>query len=147
MALIEFSILGVPKNWSNFSAHRYVQYNEKKEWLETTTILGRNARVKAGCLPAEKGHDQRTIRIHQYRKRLLDKDGLYTSGKPIIDGLKTILRRKITEGPEKGKFLDVPGAGLIWNDDAKHCDWFVTQELASGRDQKITIQVEIPETV
>jgi len=135
---VEFSMLGVPKNWSNFMRNRYVVYEEKDEWVRSTTILGRVARVKAGRDVAEKGHPLRMVHLHQIRTRLLDKDGLFISNKPIVDGLKTWLRRKVD-----GEFTQVPGAGLIFNDDPKHCDWNCTQELAGGRDQKITITVEI----
>lgn len=137
--IIEFGILGVPINWSNFYVNRFVMYEKKKEWLEDTIILGRMARIKAGCAVAEKGHDPRILRIHQLRTRFLDKDGLYISAKPIVDGLKTKLRKKID-----GKMTSYEGAGLIFNDNPDHCDWEVIQEKADGREQKTTIQIEIP---
>jgi hypothetical protein len=139
--IIEFSMLGVPTNWSNYMVNRFVMAEKKREWLETTVILARVARVKANLPIAEKGHDLRFIRIHQIRTRLLDKDGLYSSAKPIVDGLKSELRRKV-----EGKFVKVVGAGLIFNDDPDHADWEVTQEKANGRDQKVTISIEIETT-
>lgn len=132
-------MLGVPTNWSNFAKNRFVLYEKKKVWLETTIILGGMARIKAGCPVAEKGHDPRTLHIHQIRTRLLDKDGLYISAKPIVDGLKTELRKKVEK-----KFVKYEGAGLIFNDNPDHCDWEVTQEKADGRDQKTFIEIEIP---
>jgi hypothetical protein len=138
--IIEFSMLGVPINWSNYMVNRFVIAEKKREWLESTTILARVARVKAGIPIAEKGHSLRIIQIHQIRTRLLDKDGLYVSCKPIVDGLKSELKRKVEK-----KFVTVSGAGLIFNDNPSHCDWECTQELASGRDQKVTIRINIEE--
>lgn len=136
--IVEFSMLGVPKNWSNYNPNRYVLHAEKDEWLRSTTILGRVARVKAGCPIAEKGHDLRMVYIHQIRTRFLDKDGLFVSCKPIIDGLKSELRRKVDK-----QFVKVIGAGLIFNDDPEHADWIVTQEKADGRQNQTYIKVEI----
>lgn len=138
--IVEFTMLGVPTNWSNFMKNRYVVAEKKNEWLTSTAILGRVARIKAGLPIAEKGHALRILRIHAIRTRLLDKDGLYASCKPIVDGLKSELRRKVD-----GQFVKVAGAGLIFNDDPSHADWEVTQEKADGKENKITIKVEIPE--
>lgn len=115
-------------------------YEKKKEWLETTIILGRLARIKMGCPIAGKGHSLRMVTIHEIRTRFLDKDGLYISAKPIVDGLKSELRKK-----EGKKFIKYEGAGLIFNDDADHCDWYVTQEKADGREPQVKITVKIEE--
>lgn len=136
--IIEFEMLGVPTNWSNMIRNRFYMYAKKKEWLDAAEILGRVARVKAGVPIAEKGHPIRILHIHQYRQRLLDKDGLYVSCKPIIDGLKTVLKRKID-----GKMVTVSGAGLIYNDDPSHIDWEASQSKCIRDEQKTKIRIEI----
>ena len=140
MIVVEFGILGTPQNWANWTPNRMALYAKKKEWLETTIILGRMARNSAGVPIAIFGHPLRYISITQYRIRFLDKDGLFISGKPIVDGLKTELRRKVGKTFEK-----YPGAGLIFDDDPTHCDWDVKQEKATGTPQ-IKIRIEIPES-
>lgn len=136
---IEFGILGVPQNWSNWNKNRFVMYEAKKEWLDTTVILGRQCRARAGLQVAGRGHAQRTIQIVQSRVRFLDKDGLYISAKPIIDGLKTELRRKIDK-----KYVVYEGAGFIFNDDEVHADWDVKQIKADGEPQ-VRIKITIPD--
>ena len=139
LIVVKFSILGVPKNWSNWTPNRMALYAQKKEWLETTIILGRIARVKAGALVAEKGHSLRTALVFQKRVRLLDKDGLYVSCKPLIDGCKSYLRHKID-----GKFEKYIGAGLFYDDNPAHLEWEAKQEKTSGPPE-VWIEVRIPE--
>lgn len=118
--------MGVPKSWSNtgvWSRQAAIAQHEKmKEWTENVIFWGRIRRVQANWPVAEEAHPQRLISIHQLRHGELDDDNLFTSVKPLVDGCKTYLRRQRQR---------VNGAGLIWNDNPRHCRIVVTQERVS----------------
>ena len=138
---IEFTMLGVPTNWANFARNRFVMYAKKKEWLDAAEILGRSARIRAESPIAEKGHKQRLIAVTQFRNRFLDKEGLYVSCKPIIDGLKTVLK---VRNKDTGKYENSAGAGLIYDDNEDYVEWVVTQVKCKRDDEKTIITIEIP---
>lgn len=140
--VVKFGILGVPKNWSNWTPNRMALYSQKKEWLDTASILGRQARILAKVEVAIRGHPRRNIFIRMLRKRTLDKDGSYSACKPIIDGLKTILKRRKSNSKS---FEEYEGAGLIFDDNPIHADWTVEQEITRDEPQ-VWIEVHIPES-
>jgi hypothetical protein len=66
--------------------------------------------------------------------RFLDKDGLYSSVKPILDGLQISLQRK---NKLTGKMESYPGAGLIVKDSPDWIDLEVEQYKV-GKDTPYT---------
>lgn len=126
LSVIEFDLAGVPESWANsgvWSRRAAIAQSEKmKEWTRITRDWGLVKRLAAHWPAAETGHQQRLVSIYQYRHGELDDDNLFTSVKPIVDGLKAKLRRR-------GQ--SVFGAGLIWNDNPKHCHTLVEQEVVS----------------
>ena len=59
-------------------------WTRRRQYFEHWAWMIAAARIESGHFPhVEKGE----IKIHQYRKRLLDIDNLYASCKPCIDGL------------------------------------------------------------
>jgi hypothetical protein len=122
-ASIEFELVGVPDSYSNsgiWSKKAAIAQSLKmKLWTQNVIAWGQTKRINAGWEIAKIGHQPRIITIHQRRHGELDEDNLYSSVKPLIDGCKTYIRRNKKH---------VYGAGLIWNDNPKHCHPVVTQE-------------------
>lgn len=122
-SFIEFELIGVPSSWLNTGvwsrSAAMAQHNKMKEWTTNVTLWGALQRRRANWQVAEESHPQRLVSIHQLRHGVLDDDNLFSSVKPLVDGCKTKLRRKRQ---------NVWGAGLIWNDNPRHCRIEVTQE-------------------
>jgi hypothetical protein len=137
-SLVEFELSGVPISWSNKKVWSrkgaIVQHVQMKEWTQNVIFWGAIQRGKAGWPRAMEPHPQRTVTIHQLRHGELDDDNLFSSIKPLIDGCKSNLRRK-------GKA--VLGAGLIWNDNPRHCHILASQErIPMSQPCKTIIRVE-----
>ena len=125
MSGLTFSVLGVPKNWSNTGmAFRFnrnaamAMRREYNEWKWSIALLGAVARANAGWFVAESTDGKRIIRIHQKRRGILDEDGLMSSCKPIIDGLKRTIADR---NANTGEYQSQDGAGLIFDDSYRYC--------------------------
>jgi hypothetical protein len=133
---IEVSMLGVPESWSNtgvWSRHAAIAQSKRmSEWRWKVIDRGQLRRVEACWEMAELGHLPRRVSIHQMRHGILDDDNLFSSVKPILDGLKTNIR-------SKGKTVN--GAAIIWNDNPRHCKLHVTQERIPNKIYTRTIIV------
>lgn len=123
ISIVEFELVGVPDSWANSGIWSrpaaIAQHIKMRNWTQNVAAWGMVKRKSAGWIVACQGHPQRIVTIHQYRYGELDDDNLFSSVKPLVDGCKTLLRRK-------GK--SVFGAGLIWNDNPKHCHIVAGQE-------------------
>lgn len=122
LQVVEFKVVGIPESWSNngiWSRQAAIAQHKKKSfWTDKVIYLGQVHRTKSGWQSATYGHSQRLVTIRQYRYGILDDDNLFASVKPLLDGLKSFIRRR-------GKVT--AGAGLIWNDNPRHCRLAVEQ--------------------
>jgi len=92
-----------PKGLLRMHWARRAKYNESWKWLMLLWV------VRTGQDLVERGE----IRIHQYRKRLLDIDNLYASCKPVIDALKGLVI--VDDSPDRFsiKVTQEKGGGYI----------------------------------
>lgn len=151
MQKLSFGIRGVPENWMNTQGNKHSAFFAQRrrfyKWRETVAILGSAAREHAGWPRAEMDSPRRRIQIHQIRHGELDIDGLWTSSKPVIDGLKAWLYYKYTES---GNFISEmgkqEGPALIYDDGAKYCEMLpATQEVTRLKEMLTIVTVEIIE--
>jgi hypothetical protein len=130
---VTFQLRGVPENWLNSRLHHMKAYAMKADWMQQAMMLGAVARQQAKVRPANSS-DRRFVVIWQYRHGVLDDDGLLASAKPIIDGLKTFVKKRFG-----AQMVSVPGAGLIWDDDPEHATWVVNQYRIGKKMTTMTI--------
>lgn len=161
MKRLTFALRGVPENWDNspifggWNRSRKAYFAGQRryaEWRSDTIDAGQIARAKAGWPEAAPEDSQRTVFIHQKRHGELDEDGLASSCKAIVDGLKAWLWRKVQGNDpesqrmilENGGKVKYAGASLIWDDRPRYVVVVRTQEVVARIVEPVTqITVEI----
>ena len=146
---VVFRVLGVPENWGQIvtttRGAAYAKSQKMAQWQQDVAINGNRARRIQEAPVCTEEDAKRKVLIHQDRHGFLDEDGLNSSVKPIIDGL----RRRIRKGANiaSGNYYYRPGAFLLWDDSPRYISKIVlTQEkIPLAEMPMITVVVEIPE--
>jgi hypothetical protein len=145
---VVFRVLGVPENWGQITTPTrgtaLAKHQKMAQWQQDVAIIGNRARKLQEVPSCAEDDPPRRVLIHQDRHGILDQDGLDSSVKPIIDGLK----RRIRKGANiaAGDYYYRPGAFLLWDDNPKYIsDRVNTQEkIPLAEMPMITVVVEIP---
>lgn len=121
----------VPHNMSNMRFHWSLKNRWKKLWQHEVEMQVMVNKRKFGKLPL----NYPTIEFVLYMVSQFDKDGAYSSVKPLLDCLQ------VEKGRDKAGF-PIPGAGIIKDDKQECVDLKVrTEKVGKRKDERVIINI------